>query len=77
MLNSKEPIKVDHLQKLVNQSVLNSALLTDKCLTDSFSESKKNFCHLIGEERLKYIYIYLLDSSYLEVKKKPIKVVNA
>ena len=57
MLNSKEPIKVDHLQKLVNQSVLNSALLTDKCLTDSFSESKKNFCHLIGEERLKYIYI--------------------
>ena len=68
MLNSKEPMKVDHLQKLVNQSVLNSALLTDKCLTDSFSESKKNFCHLIGEERLKYIY--LLDSSYLEVKKK-------
>ena len=30
ILNSNEPIKVDHLQKLANQSVLNSALVIEK-----------------------------------------------
>ena len=30
MLNSNEPIKVTHLQKLANQSVLNSALVIEK-----------------------------------------------
>ena len=35
MLNSIEPIKVDHLQKLANQSMLNGALLKD----NSFSET--------------------------------------
>ena len=29
-LNSNEPIKVAHLQKLANQSVLNSALVIEK-----------------------------------------------
>ena len=43
MLNSKEPIKVAHLQKLANQSVLNSALVIKKWLNNSFSDSKKNF----------------------------------
>ena len=43
MLNSNEPIKVAHLQKLANQSVLNSALVIKKWLNNSFSDSKKNF----------------------------------
>ena len=30
MLNSKEPVKVAHLPKLSNQSVLNSALVVEK-----------------------------------------------
>ena len=30
MLNSNEPIKVAHLQKLVNQSVLNGAFVIEK-----------------------------------------------
>ena len=30
MLNTNEPIKVTHLQKLANQSVLNSALVIEK-----------------------------------------------
>ena len=56
MLNSNEPIKVAHLQKLANQSVLNGALVIEKQINNSFSESivtcdysesKKNFCGLI------------------------------
>ena len=35
MLNSNEPIKVGHFQKLANQSMLNGALVQD----NSFSES--------------------------------------
>ena len=35
MLNSNEPIKVAHLEKLANQSMLNGALVED----NSFSES--------------------------------------
>ena len=42
MLTSTEPIKVAHLQKLANQSLLNGALLM-KIVNNSFSESKKNF----------------------------------
>ena len=47
MLNSNETIKVAHLDKLANQSVLNGALLIEKWLNNSFSESKKNICRLI------------------------------
>ena len=43
MLNSNEPIKVAHLQKLANQSALNGALVIKKWLNNSFSDSKKNF----------------------------------
>ena len=43
MSNSNEPIKVAHLQKLANQSVLNGALVIKKWLNNSFSDSKKNF----------------------------------
>ena len=46
-LNSNEPIKVAHLQILANHSVLNGALVIEKWLNNSFSESKKNFCRLI------------------------------
>ena len=43
MLNSNEPIKVAHLQKLANQSALNGALVIKKWLNNLFSDSKKNF----------------------------------
>ena len=42
MLNSNEPIKVDHLQKLANQSMLNGAFAIEM-VNNSFSGSKKNF----------------------------------
>ena len=42
MFNSNEPIKVAHLQKLANQSLLNGALLME-IVNNSFSESKRNF----------------------------------
>ena len=45
-VNSNEPIKVAHLQKLANQSMLNVALLIEM-VNNSFSESKKNFARLI------------------------------
>ena len=38
MLNSNEPIKVAHLQKLANQSMLNGALVIEM-VKNSFSES--------------------------------------
>ena len=46
MLNSKEPIKVAHLQKLANQSMLNGALVIEM-VNNSLRESKKNFGRLI------------------------------
>ena len=45
MLNSNEPIKVAHLQKLANQSMLNGALSVEMVNND-FSESKKNLGRL-------------------------------
>ena len=41
MLNSNKPIKVAHLQKLANQSMLNGAIVIE-ILNNSFNESKKN-----------------------------------
>ena len=49
MLNSNEPIKVAHLQKLANQSMLNDALVIEM-VNNSFNESKKNFVRLIKSE---------------------------
>ena len=46
MANSNEPIKVTHLQKLANQSMLNGAFVIEM-VNNSFSESKKNFGPLI------------------------------
>ena len=41
MFNLNEPIKVAHLQKLANQSLLNGALMMEM-VNNSFKESKKN-----------------------------------
>ena len=49
---TNEPIKVIHLQKLANQSMLNDALaLVIEIVGNSFSENKKNFGRLIKLER--------------------------
>ena len=40
MLNSNEPIKVAHLQKLANQSMLTGALVIEM-VNNSFMEAKK------------------------------------
>ena len=50
MLNSNEPIKVAHLQKLTNQSLMNGALVMET-VNNSFSESKKNFIRLIKRKK--------------------------
>ena len=51
MLNSNEPVKVSHLQKLANQSILNGALVIEM-VYNSFYESKKNFGRLIKQGTL-------------------------
>ena len=56
LLNSNEPIKVAHLQKLVNQSVLNGAIVKEM-VHNSFTERNKIFCRLIKWEK----YIFPLD----------------
>ena len=48
MFNLNEPIKVSHLQKLANQSMLNGALAIEM-VNNYFSESKKNFGRLIKQ----------------------------
>ena len=50
MFNSNEPIKVAHLQKLANQSLLNGALVMEM-VNNTFSESKKNFGRLIKRKK--------------------------
>ena len=49
MFKTNEPIKVIHLQKLANQSMLNDALAL--VIEIVFSENKKNFGRLIKLER--------------------------
>ena len=49
MFNSNEPIKVAHVQKLVNQSMLNDTLVIEM-VNNSSIESKKNFGCLIKRE---------------------------
>ena len=46
ILNSNEPIKVAHIQKLANQSMLNGPLVTEM-ENNYFSEKKKKFGRLI------------------------------
>ena len=50
MFNSNEPIKVAHLEKLANQSLLNGALVI-QIVNNSFSESKKNFSRLTKRKK--------------------------
>ena len=50
MFETDEPIKVAHLQKLANQSLLNGALVME-IVNNSFSESKKSFSRLIKRKR--------------------------
>ena len=45
----KQKIKVAHLQKLANQSMLNGAYVTER-VNNSFSESKKNLGCFIKQE---------------------------
>ena len=49
MLNSNEPVKVAHLQKLANQSMLSGALVIEM-VNNSFSERRKNFGRLKKHE---------------------------
>ena len=46
MLNSNKPVKVTHLQKSSNQSIMNGARVIEM-LNNSFNKSKKNFGRLI------------------------------
>ena len=46
MFKTNQSIKVIHLQKLPNQSILNGTLVIE-IVSNSFSESKKNFGILI------------------------------
>ena len=59
MFISNEPIKVAHVQKLSNQSMLNGALVIEM-VNNSFNESKKNFSRLknqkLSNEKSKQIY---------------------
>ena len=50
MFNSNETIKIAHLQKLANQSLLNGALVME-IVNNSFSESKKSFSRLIKRKK--------------------------
>ena len=71
MFKIKEPIKVNHLQKLANQSMMNDALVIE-VISNSFSESEKNFVcmkNIFPLEFTKYL-------SYSQVQKNS-KVVNA
>ena len=49
VFNSNEPIKIAHLQKLTNKSMLNGTLVMEM-INNSFSDSKKNFSSLIKRE---------------------------
>ena len=48
MLNLNEPVKVAHLKKLANQSMLNGTLVIET-VNILFSESKKIFGRLIKQ----------------------------
>ena len=50
MFKTNEPIKVAHLQKLANQSLLNGTLVME-IVNNSFSESKKSFSRLIKRKK--------------------------
>ena len=55
-LNSNNPIKVAHLQKLANQSILDGALVIEM-VNNSFNESQKNFVRLIKRESSQQLHV--------------------
>ena len=52
MLNSNEPIKVAHVQKLAKRLMLNGGLVTEM-VSNYVSQSKKNFGRLIKRSNRK------------------------
>ena len=74
MFNSNKPIKVAHLQKSANQSLLNGALVME-IGNNSFIESKKNLFDeaenvLIEKKKKRYENMLLLDfAKYLSYSK--------
>ena len=56
MLNSNNPIKVAHLQKLADQSILDGALVIEM-VNNSFNESQKNFVRLIKRESSQQLHV--------------------
>ena len=86
MFKTNQPIKVTHLQKLANQSILNDSFVIE-IVSNFFSESKKNFIKRTFDKtrelkkQIRYAMknIFPLDFikylSYLEVQKDS-KVVN-
>ena len=86
MFKTNQPIKVTHLQKLANQSILKGSFLIE-IVSNFFSESKKNFIKRTFDKtrelkkQIRYAMknIFPLDFikylSYLEVQKDS-KVVN-
>ena len=63
MFISNEPIKVAHLRKLANQSLLNGAPVME-IVNNSFSESKKNLSRLI--KRKKYTSTRFYSEQHLD-----------
>ena len=55
MLNSNDPVKVVHLQKLANQSILHDALVIEM-VNNFFNESKNNFVRLINQESSRQLH---------------------
>ena len=86
MFKTNQPIKVTHLQKLANQSILNDSFVIE-IVSNFFSESKKNFIKRTFDKtrelkkQIRYAMknIFPLDFikylSYSEVQKNN-KVVN-
>ena len=86
MFKTNQPIKVTHLQKLANQSILNGSFVIE-IVSNFFSESKKNFIKRTFDKtrelkkQIRYAMknIFPLDFikylSYSEVQKDS-KVVN-
>ena len=58
ILNPNEPMKVAHLQKLVNQSVSNGAFVIEKWLNNSFSQSKQEKLESLIKWGTPKIYIF-------------------
>ena len=54
MLNSNDPIKVVHLQKLANQSILHDALVIEM-VNNFFNESKNNLTIETLKQGMKYV----------------------